>query len=91
MATKLERSKRAQENMRRRKKTLVKRVHEFERDFRGVCDIEVALIIRQNGRYFTYRSVDIDSWPPPMKQIVRDVTLVMLKAKIKAESFIPAS
>jgi len=92
MATELKRSKRTQENnMRWRKKTLVKRVHDFGKDFGDVYNIEVALIIRQNGRYFTYRSVDIDSWPPPMQQIVRDLTLMMFKAKIKAASSIPAS
>jgi hypothetical protein len=58
--------KRKRESLRRRKKTLVKKVHEFGRDF----NIDVALILCKNGRYFTYRSIDQDTWPPPMKQIV---------------------
>jgi hypothetical protein len=66
--------------MRKRKKTLVKRVHKFRRDFRDVYDIEVALIIRQNSCYFTYRLVDIDLWPLPIKQIIRDITLMMFKS-----------
>jgi hypothetical protein len=62
-------SKRKQENLRRRKKTLVKKVYEFGKDF----DFEVALILSKkggNGRYFTFRSLDQDTWPPSMEQIV---------------------
>jgi SRF-type transcription factor (DNA-binding and dimerisation domain) len=58
--------KRKQENLRRRKKTLVKKVYEFKKDF----DFEVVLILFKNSRYFTFRSLDQDSWPPSIKQIV---------------------
>ncbi len=59
-------SKRRSENLGRRKKTVLKKVYEL-----GEYDgIEVALIIRQNGRFFTYRSMDHESWPPSMKEIV---------------------
>jgi hypothetical protein len=87
MATK-NTSKRRSENLGRRKKTLLKKVYEL-----GECDgIEVALIIRQNGRFFTYRSVDHESWPPSMKEIVRLCRSDMLiYAKLKAASFIPNS
>ena len=55
------------ENLRRRKETLFKKVYEV-----GKYDgVDVALILRQNGRYFTYRSIDLESWPPSMKEIVR--------------------
>jgi hypothetical protein len=67
-------SKRRIENLGRRKKTVLKKVYEL-----GEYDgIEVALIIRQNGRFFTYRSVDQESWPPSMKEIVSLFTSDML-------------
>jgi len=57
---------RKQENLRRRKKTLIKKAYEFRKDF----DFKVALILSKNSRYFTFRSLDQDTWLPPMKQIV---------------------
>jgi hypothetical protein len=54
------------ENLRRRKETLLK-VYELGRDF----GVDVALILRHSGRFVTYRSIDIESWPPSMKEIVR--------------------
>ena len=81
-------SKRRSENLGRRKKTIIKKVSELG-EYDGV---EVALIIRHNGRFFTYRSVDHESWPPPMKDIVRLYFPNMLVyAKLKAASFIPTS
>lgn len=58
--------KRKQENLRRRKKTLVKKVYEFGKDF----DFEVALILSKKGCYFTFRSLDQDTWLLSIKQIV---------------------
>jgi hypothetical protein len=55
------------ENLRQRKETLFKKVYKLG-EYAGV---DVALIIRQNGRFFTYRSIDHESWPPSMKEIVR--------------------
>jgi len=52
--------KRKQETLRRRKKTLVKKVYDFE----------VALILSKMGRYSTFRSLDQDTWPPSMEQII---------------------
>jgi hypothetical protein len=55
------------ENLRRRKETLFKKVYEL-----GKYDgVDVALILHQNSRYFTYRSIDLESWPPSIKEIVR--------------------
>jgi hypothetical protein len=51
--------KRKQENLRRRKKTLVKKVYKFEKDF----DFEVVLILSKKGCYFTFRLLDQDTWP----------------------------
>lgn len=58
--------KRKEENLRRRKKTLIKKVNEFGKDF----DFEAALILSKNGRYFTFRSLDQDTWLLSMEQIV---------------------
>ena len=35
-----------------------------------LCHADVALIIRRNGRYYTYRSTDHERWPPSMTEIV---------------------
>ena len=80
--------KKITENLGRRKKTLLKKVYEL-----GEYDgIDVALIIRQNGRLFTYRSIDYESWPPSMKEIVRLCRAdIFIYAKLKAASFIPCS
>jgi hypothetical protein len=58
--------KRRSENLKRRKDTLFKKAYELGKYY----DIEVAVILHQNGRYFTYRTIDQESWPPSMKQIV---------------------
>jgi hypothetical protein len=79
-------SKRRSENLGRRKKTVLKKIYEL-----GKYDgIDVALIIRQNGRFFTYRSIDHESWPPSMKEIVRLYHLDLhIHTNVKAASFIP--
>jgi hypothetical protein len=59
-------SKRKQENLKRRKKTLVKKVYKFGKDF----DFKVALILSKKGCYFTFRSLDQDTWLPSIEQIV---------------------
>jgi hypothetical protein len=75
--------------LRQRKETLFKKVYEL-----GKYDgVDVALILYQNGRYFTCRSVDLEPWLPSMKEIVRlcysfDITIY---AKVKAASLIPYS
>jgi len=79
--------RRKAENLGRRKKTVLKKVYELG-EYDGV---DIALIIRQNGRFFTYRSIDHESWPPSMKDIVRERPHIALYAKVKAASFIPCS
>jgi hypothetical protein len=66
MAVKL--PKRRSERLSRRKSTLINKAH----DLAEFCDVDVALIIRnrRTGRYFTYNSVDLKSWPPSKEQIV---------------------
>ena len=59
--------RRKAENLRRRKETLFKKAQELGK----YHNVDVALILRQNGRFYTYRSTHLESWPPPMKEIVR--------------------
>ena len=65
MASKL---KRKSERLSRRKDTLLKKAYEIAE----FCEVDIALVlrIRKNGRYITYKSVDLDSWPPSIEQIV---------------------
>ena len=60
--------KRRSERLNRRKFTLINKAHELAE----FCDVDVALTIRnrKTGRYFTYNSIDLESWPPSKKQIV---------------------
>ena len=51
----------------RRKSNLTKTVDQLAR----FCHADVALIIRRNGRYYTYRSTDHEQWPLSMTEIVR--------------------
>lgn len=50
----------------RRKPNLMKKADQLAR----LCHADVALIIRRNGRYYTYRSTDHERWPPTMLEIV---------------------
>jgi len=60
--------KRRSERLHGRKFTLINKAHELAE----FCDVDVALIIcsRKSGRYFTYNSLDLESWPPSKEQIV---------------------
>jgi hypothetical protein len=60
--------KRKSERLNRRESTLINKAHELAE----FCDVDVTLIIcnRKTGRYFTYNSVDLESWPPSKEQIV---------------------
>ena len=51
----------------KRKLNLMKKADQLAR----LCHADVALIIRKNGRYYTYRSTDHEQWPPSMTEIVR--------------------
>jgi hypothetical protein len=50
-----------------RKSNLVKKADQLAR----LCHADLALIIRKNGRYYTYRSTDHERWPPTITEIVR--------------------
>ena len=50
----------------RRKSSLMKKADELAR----LCHADLALIIRKNDRYYTYRSIDHNQWPPRLNEIV---------------------
>lgn len=50
----------------RRKPILIKKADQLARLYHA----DVALIIRRNGRYYTYRSIDHEQWPPTISEIV---------------------
>ena len=50
----------------RRKSSLMKRTDQLVR----LCNVDLALIIYKNGKYYTYRSTDHESWPPTITDIV---------------------
>jgi hypothetical protein len=52
--------------LRRGMKTLVKKARKLTK----VHDMDIAIIMRKNGQYYTYSSTDEKSWPPTMEQIV---------------------
>jgi hypothetical protein len=58
--------KRKAENLGRRINTLLKKLYELENDF----DIDAALILRTNDQFIAYKSIDLESWPPSLEQIV---------------------
>ncbi|TVY78280.1 hypothetical protein LSUE1_G009414 [Lachnellula suecica] len=59
--------KRRSERLNRRKFTLINKADELAE----FCEVDIALIIRnrKTGRYFTYNSIDLESWPPSKEQI----------------------
>jgi hypothetical protein len=80
--------KKITDNLGWRKKTLLRKVYELGKYY----DVDVALIIRQNGQFTTYRSIDLESFPPSMKEIVRVYLFYLLiHTNFKAAGFIPCS
>ena len=59
-------NRRRSERLRRRKETFFLKAMELG-EFPG---IDIAVIIFQNGRYSTFSSVEDESWPPSMENIV---------------------
>jgi SRF-type transcription factor (DNA-binding and dimerisation domain) len=76
------------DNLGRRKKNLLEKVYELGRYY----VVDVVLIIRQNGQFITYGSIDLESFPPSMKEIVRVYLFYLLiHTNVKAAGFIPCS
>ena len=70
--------KNKREQLRRGKKTLVKRAHKLAM----VHNIDIAIIMHKNRQYCTYRSLDHESWPPTMKQIVSRKSCVDVQYRV---------
>lgn len=50
----------------RRRKSLIRRTNQLAQ----LCQADIALTIRKNNRYYTYRSLIDQSWPPTRAEIV---------------------
>lgn len=60
--------KRKSQRLSRRTNTLLKKANEMAEFYE--VDVALVLYIRKTGRYITYKSIDLDSWPPSIEQIV---------------------
>jgi hypothetical protein len=59
-------AKRRNENLRRRIETLFIRSHELGKTY----GVDVAVVLRKNSQYYTFRSLDQPAWPPTTTDIV---------------------
>jgi len=66
--------KNKREQLRRGKLGLFKRGHKFGK----AHEVDVAIILRKNGQYYTYRSLNQESWPPTIKQIISQYSCLSL-------------
>jgi len=57
------------QNSRRRKRTLLKKAHEYTK----LSGADIAFFIHKFGHWYTYKSTDRQSFPPSWEQIVRFV------------------
>ena len=55
----------------RRKPNLIKKANQLTR----MCHADVALIIRRNGRYYIYRSIDHEQWPSTISETVSNTVM----------------
>jgi len=62
--------KQKRQNLSRRRETVINKCYELGQE----DGVDVAVIIRMNSRYYTYRSIDDKSWPPHMEHIVSCIT-----------------
>lgn len=68
----------------RRKSSLVKRADQLVR----LCNIDLALIIRKNGKYYTYRSTDQEVLASHDNRHCRYIHAVLTTSKVLIESII---
>lgn len=61
-------NKRERERVGRKVKTLLKKTHKLGK----LPRIDVAAIICNRGRYSTYKSMNRESWPPTMTEVVSE-------------------
>jgi len=68
----VEQQRNVREIYRKRKTILIKKVYELEK----LCEIDIAVIICRNNRYFIYRSINRQLWPPSIDQIVNKMLVL---------------
>jgi hypothetical protein len=67
-SSRVSKNKREREGISRKTKTLLNKSHKLGK----LPGVDVALIIYNRGRYFTYKSTDRESFPPVMAEIVSE-------------------
>ena len=55
------------EKFRKRKNNILKKGDELQL----LCEADVYILLYRKGRYYTYKSTDQPSWPPPLEKMVR--------------------
>ena len=65
-------TKRRNESLRRRIETLLIKAHEIW----DIYGVDVAMILKNNSQYYTYRSIDRPTWPPTMAEIVGGIYFI---------------
>ena len=65
-------AKRRGQNLSRRRETLFIKAYELGKNF----GIDVAVILKRNGQYHTYRSIGRPAWPPSMAEIVGNIHFI---------------
>jgi hypothetical protein len=63
-------AKRRNQNLTRGIETLFKKAHGLGKDY----GVDVAMIIKKKGRYYTYRSTDRATWPPSIAEVVSKIS-----------------
>ncbi len=66
-------NKRKREGVSRKMKTLLRNAYKLGK----LPGIDVALVVCNRGRYSTYKSIDQESFPPPMSKIVSETGRVL--------------
>lgn len=54
----------------RRRKTVLLKADQLHRD----CQADVYLVVRWEGKTYTYKSIDDKNWPPPEEELVSPFT-----------------
>ena len=65
-------AKRQNESLRRRIETLLIKAHEIW----DIYGVDVAMVLKNNSQYYTYRSVDKSTWPLTMAEIVGGIYFI---------------
>jgi hypothetical protein len=65
-------TKRRNESLKRRIETLLIKAHEIW----DIYGVDVAMILKNNSQYYTYRSIDKPTWPPTMAEIVGGIYFI---------------